>query len=118
MSTTTQDRGTLAVSTTAVATRINIAREYSRFPAGRYRTDGPYSGERFRDEVLVPALRRGGQVEVELDGTAGYGSSFLEEAFGGLIRKHVLSVTEAADRIRLVTSDDSLESEIRGYMQR
>ena len=34
----------------------------------------------------MPAMKRGELVEIVLDGTRGYPSSFLEEAFGGLIR--------------------------------
>lgn len=72
---------------------IRIA-DYARSPGGRYISDGPHSGEWFRDEILAPALvaaaRDNDRVEVELDGTSGYGSSFLEECFGGLIRKRVL----------------------------
>lgn len=69
---------------------IRVA-EYTRSPGGRFRADGSYSGEWFREEILEPALadaiEAGGKLEVELDGTSGYGSSFLEECFGGLIRK-------------------------------
>jgi hypothetical protein len=69
---------------------IRVA-EYARSPGGRFRSDGPFSGEWFREEVVRPALadaiRAGDRLEVELDGTSGYGSSFLEECFGGLIRK-------------------------------
>jgi len=67
---------------------INIAADFSKFPGGRFLTDGKYSGERFREEFLVPALKAHEKIEVELDGTLGYGSSFLEEAFGGLVRDH------------------------------
>jgi hypothetical protein len=71
---------------------IRVA-DYSRSPGGRFRSDGPYSGEWFREEVVKPALEdalgRDDQLEVELDGTSGYGSSFLEECFGGLIRKRL-----------------------------
>ena len=70
-------------------TLISIARDFSEFPAGREREDGPNSGQRFREEILGPALRATKPddiVEVNLDGTMGYGSSFLEEAFGGLVR--------------------------------
>lgn len=67
---------------------ISIASDFSRTPAGRYRADGPAPGERFRDEWLLPALReQDGPVEVVFDGVAGFGSSFLEEAFGGLVRQ-------------------------------
>src|SRR6185295_8614794 len=37
--------------------RIHVAGEFSKFPAGRYRADGPHSGQRFREEFLEPALR-------------------------------------------------------------
>lgn len=66
---------------------IQVAREFSRHPAGRFEKDGPYSGESFRRKFLVPHLRNGEAITVDLDGARGYGSSFLEEAFGGLIRE-------------------------------
>lgn len=66
--------------------KISVAEDFSPFPAGRFRDDGPFPGEVFRDEKLIPALNGNDEVIVNLDGTAGYGSSFLEEAFGGLIR--------------------------------
>jgi hypothetical protein len=65
---------------------ISVSRDYSETPAGRFKKDGPKSGEEFREEFLVPSLRSGKQVVVQLDGVLGYGSSFLEEAFGGLVR--------------------------------
>lgn len=64
---------------------INIAKDFSPYPAGRVRGDGPNSGERFRDDFLIPALRAG-HVDVVVDGVAGLPSSFYEEAFGGLVR--------------------------------
>jgi len=69
---------------------IEIAEEFSRFPGPRYKQHGDFSGEEFREEILVPALRAAKDQDsvliVVLDDVAGYGSSFLEEAFGGLIR--------------------------------
>ncbi|MFB9242347.1 STAS-like domain-containing protein [Massilia antarctica] len=65
---------------------FSIAKQYSLTPAGRYLSDGPFSGERFREEILLPALRGGKRISVDLDGAVGFGSSFLEEAFGGLVR--------------------------------
>jgi hypothetical protein len=70
---------------------LSIADKFSRYPGPRYRKDGPFSGEQFRDEQLVPAIRRAIENDdvlvVILDDVAGYGSSFLEEAFGGLLRE-------------------------------
>jgi hypothetical protein len=71
----------------ASKTVISIAKQFSPTPAGRYVSDGPFPGETFREKWLTPALDAGGTVTVNLDGTAGYGSSFLEEAFGGLVRR-------------------------------
>ena len=70
--------------------RLSVAEQFSRFPAGRYPSDGPFNGERFREQLLIPALKdaiaSGDRVVVELDGALGYSSSFLEEVFGGLTR--------------------------------
>ncbi|MBU1348197.1 MAG: STAS-like domain-containing protein [Alphaproteobacteria bacterium] len=64
---------------------ISVARDFSRFPFGRYPDHGPYSGQRFRDEFMVPRLKEG-SLTVDLDGARGLAPSFLEEAFGGLVR--------------------------------
>ncbi|WP_237479404.1 STAS-like domain-containing protein [Lichenibacterium dinghuense] len=69
---------------------ISVAQDFSRYPGPRYRRDGSFSGEQFREEILAPALRNavagGGRLHVLIDGVAGYGSSFLDEAFAGLLR--------------------------------
>ena len=66
---------------------INIGKEFSETPLGRYPTDSGFSGERFREEILRPALADNDRVIVKIDDAEGYGSSFLDEAFGGLVRK-------------------------------
>lgn len=66
---------------------INIAEDFSRYPAGRHPEDGDQTGERFRKDHLEKYLKETQEtVEVNLDGAVGYPSSFLEEAFGGLVR--------------------------------
>lgn len=55
-------------------------------PGPRYERLGSASGESFRKE-LKAFLEKSPQLTVDLDGTEGYGSSFLEEGFGGLIRE-------------------------------
>jgi hypothetical protein len=82
-------------------TRISVAKDFSPTPAGRYRTDGPYSGEIFRDEFLYPALTQNEQVEVDLDDALGYGSSFLEEAFGGLVRVKKMSPVDLRKKLKI-----------------
>lgn len=70
---------------------INVAKEFTETPGARYKTQGAYSGEEFRDNILYPkfieSIKNNEKLIVNLDGGYGYGSSFLEEAFGGLVRK-------------------------------
>ena len=77
---------------------ISIANDFSRYPAGRTRRDGQYSAEQFRDDILIPGLKRaiaaGVRLVVKLDGVYGYSSSFLEEAFGGLVRRHLFTTDQ------------------------
>ena len=95
---------------------VSIASSFSKFPAGRYKSDGPNSGERFRDDILWPVLKAKTQVLLSLDGTLGYGSSFLEEAFGGLVRIHGLTPSQLRELLKIETSDKSLEVEIWSYI--
>lgn len=95
---------------------IDIPVDFTRYPAGRYRSDGKFSGERFRDDLLVPALRAAKFVQLKLDGTAGYGSSFLEEVFGGLVRSGEFSADQLLEAIKLESKDSSLIDEIHEYI--
>lgn len=107
-------------------TIISIARDYSKTPAGRYPSDGPFNGQRFRDAILIPALTQAGttgdRVVVVLDGALGYSSSFLEEVFGGLVRSGVnkdliarcleIRATDAAYRPAKVDAEKYLKEEL------
>lgn len=94
---------------------IKVAEVFTRYPAGRYLADGPFSGEKFRQEFLVPALKAGECVTIDLDGTRGYGSSFLEEAFGGLVRLGYEPSTIMLT-FDVQSSDESLIDEIKDYV--
>lgn len=64
---------------------ISIAKDFSPAPGGRTHLDGPYSGQAFREKLLMPALRDPTMiVRVSFDGCYGLAGSFLDEAFGGL----------------------------------
>jgi hypothetical protein len=94
---------------------INVARDFSKYPAGRYLEDGPASGQFFRDKFLIPALKETRSLTIELDGTRGYGSSFLEEAFGGAVRAGFAPNT-VKQTFRLISEDQSLVEEIYDYI--
>lgn len=89
---------------------------FSKFPAGRLKSDGLHSGACFRDDVLAPLLLENRSIIVNLDGTLGYGSSFLEEVFGGLVRVHKLDPLQLRKLLTLETSDQSLVVEIWRYI--
>ena len=101
---------------------LNIAKDYTRCPGARYESEGDYSGERFRQELLAPRLKEaieiGVKLEVILDGSAGYSTSFIEESFGGLIRSDHFTLDEVNDNIIIISDEDpSYEEDIKDYWQ-
>lgn len=93
---------------------LSVAQDFSPFPGGRTRADGPYSGERFRDELLLPALleaeKAGTKVIVILDGVTAYSSSFLEEVFGGLIRSGKIDPKKLGNILRITADNIAYKS--------
>ncbi|HEY5910059.1 MAG TPA: STAS-like domain-containing protein [Verrucomicrobiae bacterium] len=87
---------------------IKIATDYSNTPLGRYLEDSEFNGTRFREEFLKPALEKEGEVEVDIDGVEGYGSSFLDEAFGGLVRKGYFKAAELHRKLVIRNADPDL----------
>lgn len=89
---------------------LNIAKEYTRCPGARYESEGDYSGERFRNEYLAPKLKEaieaGVKLEVVLDGSAGYSTSFIEESFGGLIRTDHYTLQDVTEYIIITSNED------------
>ncbi len=84
-------------------TTIEIARDFSVTPGPRYERLGPNSGEAFRRRLSEELAKSEDDVVVVLlDGTEGYGSSFLEEAFGGLVRDGRFSADEIQRRLQIV----------------
>jgi hypothetical protein len=98
---------------------ISIAKDFSETPGPRAQDEGDFSGEQFLREILRPAymqaVRDGITLTVDLDGTEGYATSFLEATFGGLAREF-----DAAEINRVIKfkSDDEpfLVNEIKQYI--
>lgn len=91
--------------------KINIAKDFSPTPAGRYPSDGPYSGQRFREEILAPALKsalaKGGgeRVEIDLDGCLFFSGAFLGEAFAALALDPEIPFDEARNILDIKYTD-------------
>lgn len=93
---------------------IVICKEFSDAPGGRYIKEGNYSGEAFREELLLPrfeeAEKKHEKLKIDFDGCFGFGTSFLEEAFGGLVRKY--KKRNVLDVIEIVSQEDETVPEL------
>jgi hypothetical protein len=98
--------------------RIDIGRDFSLVTGGRRRDSGAHSAEAFRDDLLVPALRRGGQVIVSINGPS-YSMAWLEEAFGTL-QDLGFSSDELSERLIIEADGDYryTAEAVRGYIAR
>lgn len=101
---------------------IKISRDYTSTPGPRYIKEGKWSGERLRDKVIFPAFEKAIEnnikVFVDLDGTSGYGTSFLEEVFGGLIRLNELKYEDIVNALELKSDEEPyLIEDIYEYLQ-
>lgn len=89
-------------------TTINVATDFYKRPAGRFKKDGSYSGEAFRDDVLTPKLKALSENErliIDFSEVSMSASSFLEEAFGGLVRGGFTS-RELEQKIKIVAHNN------------
>lgn len=106
------------VAQMAKVVTIDLARDFSVEPFGRYFSHGPASGERFRAEFLERPLREGDEVVVNIDGVTGLSSSFLDEAFAGLVRHGVISADRFFKVVRIVSDrDPSYLDDIKTYVE-
>ena len=68
---------------------IKILTQFCESPGPRYCRQGKWSGEQFYHEILNQsfgeAYQNGDKLILDLDGTDGYMSSFLDEAIGNLV---------------------------------
>ena len=99
---------------------IKICKDFSDIPGGRYISEGEYSGELFRDTLLLGKYREAKEknttLQVDFDGCYGFGTSFLEEAFGGMVR--VYHEHGLLSRLLIVsTEDETIPENIKKYVE-
>lgn len=95
-------------------------RDFSRYPGPRTESQGPDSAEVFLRELLKPMFRQAEHLKakliIDLDGTEGYSTAFLDGSFGELARE--LGSDRVLRTMVFVTKDEpSLEDEIKLYMR-
>ena len=92
---------------------LNIGQDFSNDPAGRYRSDGPASGEAFREDFLkneILSLKSGEKIKIIIDdGVEGYGSSFLTEGFAGMVKFGYIKNDDFLDKIEIDYSEEDFE---------
>ena len=91
---------------------INIVKDFSEVPYGRTKKHGPNNGTVFR-KILVDALKENDIVKVDFEDLIFIpGSSFMDEAFGGLTRDEGLAESELKKRLRIINSSESIKEEV------
>jgi hypothetical protein len=100
--------------------RLSISEEFTTTPGPRSAADGQFSGQEFLAKLLMPRFKEaeqaGQKLLVDLDGTEGYATSFLEAAFGELARRLGKKLVQ---KILEFKSDDEpfLIQEINQYIE-
>ena len=83
---------------------INVIKDFNSKPYGRYPDDGAGCGENFR-KYLAGFLKEYDLVHVELTGYNRYGRSFIDEAFGGLIRVEGYTLSQLKKKLTYTDKD-------------
>lgn len=92
---------------------FNVAKQFSKTPGPRLKSEGNYSAEQLLEEHLIGLVKSAQQnsvkLIVELDGTLGYATSFLEGTFGELAR--IFGIESILNTIEIISKESSLYKE-------
>lgn len=82
--------------------------DFTEYPGPRYCEQGTNSGEEFYHTKLnfefKNSLENNAKLTVDLDKTAGYASSFLDEAFGNLV--YDFSLEKVKNNIEIISNEE------------
>lgn len=96
--------------------RIHI-KDWTRFPGGRFKMDGDFSGEEFRETFLDRDLEAGADFEIDFNGIFTVGWSFLDEALGHFVTK--IGEEEFRERFKIISDDDpDIQQELETVIER
>lgn len=98
---------------------ISVFSDFSPLAFGRDENDGPNSGKRFRDEILLPIWNDYDKIKVDFSGfEASPGSSFLSSAFLELISKCGFSYNEVKQKLDIYPKDSVYPSSVEYLLDR
>jgi hypothetical protein len=89
-----------------VTKQFHFASEYTDAPGGRFRHQGPFSGEDFRKTFLKDALLQNDTVHLDLTGVFLLAPSFIDEAFGIIVEELGYDLVSA--KLRVSATDDPM----------
>lgn len=99
---------------------INVADDFSIIPSGRQLSDGSATGQHFY-QILVDSLSclsKGEQLTINFDGVLTAGSSFLDEAFAGLVRNGIISKKDFHKAIVIIANEHpEIKEKISKYVK-
>lgn len=95
---------------------IKISTDFTKFPGGRLKIDGNNSAEEFRTTKIEPFFEIEDKIIIDLDEVEGFSTAFLEETFGGLVRK--FGREQVLNKIEVRCTDEPLLiKEIQQYIE-
>jgi len=80
--------------------------EFSKAPRGLRKEDGPVSALSFCEEVLLPALKSGQKIVLNLDGTLGISASFLK----ALLTNELITKWKASNSRQALTFESNVKT--------
>jgi len=96
---------------------IDVAKEFSKTPFGRYKSDSQFSAEAFRETLLIPNLEGTEEITIDFSKVSlGVGSSFLEEAFGGLVR-HGYDHNRLLKRLKIIDRMGLYDEQVKSFIK-
>jgi len=83
--------------------------DFAEYPGVRYIEQGDDTGEEFYNKKIKPLFEKcvaeNKKLVVDLDGTAGYASSFLDECFGNLV--YDFEYKDIIERLEIISLEES-----------
>lgn len=97
---------------------INVKNDFSQYPFGRSSNDGPNSGERFRNEMLLPVWDQYNKFVIDFSGfQSSPGSSFLSSAFVELITRCDKPYQEVKQKIVILPKDSVYPAAVESLLE-
>lgn len=91
---------------------IKISKDFTVYPGARYLTDGPFSGQKFYEDILKGKFgivwdKKDSKIVIDFDDTYGYASSFISEIFLRLVKDYK-DKKKIKEKLIIKTEDDPL----------